>query len=150
MFSSWTATLDVIEAVLKASQIQYIRYDGSIPQQRRNAALARFQSDPTCTVALFTIACGAVGLDLTVASRAYLMEPHWNPTVEDQALARIFRMGQLKEVKTTRYIIRNSFEGEIIKRQEEKRRFATVLLSSSSSKTEGSADTVTNLRSLLS
>ena len=49
-------------------------------------------------------------LDLTSASRAYLMEPHWNPSVEQQALARIYRMGQNRPVTTIRYIMRNSFE----------------------------------------
>jgi SNF2 family DNA or RNA helicase len=38
------------------------------------------------------------------------MEPHWNPSVEQQALARIYRMGQTRKVTTIRYIMRNSFE----------------------------------------
>jgi hypothetical protein len=49
-------------------------------------------------------------LDLTVASRAYLMEPHWNPSVEQQALARIYRMGQMRPVTTVRFVMRDSFE----------------------------------------
>ncbi|PVH83787.1 hypothetical protein DL98DRAFT_412175, partial [Cadophora sp. DSE1049] len=49
-------------------------------------------------------------IDLTSASRAYLMEPHWNPHVEEQAFARIHRMGQLLEVTTIRYVMNNSFE----------------------------------------
>jgi SNF2 family DNA or RNA helicase len=38
------------------------------------------------------------------------MEPHWNPSVEQQALARIYRMGQTRKVTTIRYIMRDSFE----------------------------------------
>jgi hypothetical protein len=49
-------------------------------------------------------------LDLTAASVAYLMEPQWNPMMEEQALCRIHRLGQRKEVKTIRYRIRGSFE----------------------------------------
>ena len=49
-------------------------------------------------------------LTLTAASYAFLMEPHWNPTIEDQALARIHRLGQKNEVMTIRFFIRNSFE----------------------------------------
>ncbi|KAK4444372.1 SNF2 family N-terminal domain-containing protein [Podospora aff. communis PSN243] len=49
-------------------------------------------------------------LTLTVASRAYLLEPHWNPTLEDQALARIHRMGQKREVTTVRFFVRDTFE----------------------------------------
>ena len=73
-------------------------------------------------------------LDLTVACRAYLMEPHWNPTVEEQALARIHRIGQMKEVKTIRFIIRDSYEQEVVKLQECKNELAELLLDPSASK----------------
>ena len=49
-------------------------------------------------------------LDLTAASVAYIIEPQWNPMMEEQALGRIHRMGQTKEVKTIRYQMRGSFE----------------------------------------
>ncbi|KAK3497860.1 SNF2 family N-terminal domain-containing protein [Neurospora hispaniola] len=67
-------------------------------------------------------------LTLTVASYAFLMEPHWNPTLEDQALARIHRMGQTREVTTVRFYIRDSFEERVMEVQEKKRKLATVLL----------------------
>jgi SNF2 family DNA or RNA helicase len=49
-------------------------------------------------------------LDLTAGSRAYLLEPHWNPMIEEQALCRVHRVGQKREVTTVRYLIRGSFE----------------------------------------
>lgn len=49
-------------------------------------------------------------LDLTVASRVHLLEPQWNPAVEDQALARVHRMGQNRPVVTMRYIVSDSIE----------------------------------------
>lgn len=49
-------------------------------------------------------------LDLTAASRAYLLEPHWNPMIEEQALCRVHRVGQQREVTTVRYLMRGSFE----------------------------------------
>lgn len=52
----------------------------------------------------------AHSLDLTAGSRAYLIEPHWNPMIEEQALCRVHRVGQLREVTTIRYLVRNSFE----------------------------------------
>jgi len=49
-------------------------------------------------------------LDLTAASRAYLMEPQWNPQTEEQALCRVYRLGQKRNVTTIRYRMLNSFE----------------------------------------
>ncbi|EHK45147.1 hypothetical protein TRIATDRAFT_39079, partial [Trichoderma atroviride IMI 206040] len=66
-------------------------------------------------------------LTLTEASRAYLMEPHWNPTLEDQALARIHRIGQTKEVTTVRFIVRDSFEERVVELQQSKADLASVI-----------------------
>lgn len=49
-------------------------------------------------------------LNLTAANHVFLMEPQWNPMVEDQALDRVHRIGQTKEVTTVRYIVRNTLE----------------------------------------
>ena len=49
-------------------------------------------------------------LDLTPASRAYILEPQWNPMMEEQALDRVHRIGQTRPVTTIRYVMRNTFE----------------------------------------
>ena len=49
-------------------------------------------------------------VDLTAGSDVHLMEPHWNPMVEAQALDRVHRIGQEREVWTTRYIVDGSIE----------------------------------------
>jgi SNF2 family DNA or RNA helicase len=64
-------------------------------------------------VILVSITCGGAGLDLAAASRAYLLEPQWNPMTEEQAMYRIYRMGQKRDVVTIRYRIRNSFENVV-------------------------------------
>lgn len=51
-----------------------------------------------------------ISLNLTAANRAYLMEPHWNPTIEEQALARIHRLGQTRPVVTIRLVMQESIE----------------------------------------
>jgi hypothetical protein len=63
----------------------------------------------TSTLQLFQFA-EHVRLDLTAGSRAYLLEPHWNPMIEEQALCRVHRVGQQREVTTVRYLMRGSFE----------------------------------------
>lgn len=53
---------------------------------------------------------GPLSLDLTTGSRVYLLEPHWNPMIEEQALCRVHRVGQKHDVTTIRYLMRDSFE----------------------------------------
>ncbi|KAK1479163.1 WD domain-containing protein [Colletotrichum tamarilloi] len=128
VFSTWTMTLDIIEVGLKQAGISVLRYDGKVPQRERQKVIDRFRDDPSLRVLLLTLSCGAVGLTLTVASRAYLMEPSWNPTIEDQALARIHRMGQEKEVTTVRFYVKDSFEEAVVTNQKLKRELAGILL----------------------
>jgi SWI/SNF-related matrix-associated actin-dependent regulator of chromatin subfamily A3 len=111
-----------------------VRIDGNLSGSRREEAIRKFQTDDCVRVILVSITCGGTGyvrqslpesaysphpldglltrtsLDLTAASRAYLLEPQWNPMIEEQALSRIHRLGQTKEVKTIRYRVRGSFE----------------------------------------
>ncbi|KAJ2988129.1 hypothetical protein NUW58_g4138 [Xylaria curta] len=130
VFSTWRLTLDLITRGLEDERIRSIRFDGKVPQKDRQSVLGLFNSDPGLRVMLLTLSCGAVGLTLTAASRAYLMEPHWNPTLEEQALARIHRLGQSREVETVRFYVQDSFEEQVMKIQESKKQLAGVLLSS--------------------
>ncbi|UZP43118.1 hypothetical protein NXS19_010934 [Fusarium pseudograminearum] len=129
VFSTWRMTLDIVEAGLEQSSISSVRFDGKVPQRSRQKVVDNFRNDPSVHVMLLTLSCGAAGLTLTVATRAYLMEPHWNPTLEEQALARIHRIGQTREVTTVRFFMRDSFEHQVIKRQESKKYLAGLLLS---------------------
>ena len=49
-------------------------------------------------------------LNLIAANRVFLMEPQWNPMLEDQALDRVYRIGQTKEVTTVRYVVKGTLE----------------------------------------
>ncbi|CAI6339364.1 unnamed protein product [Periconia digitata] len=150
VFSTWRLTLDIVERGLAKSGIQSVRFDGKVPQAQRQPVLDRFRTDPNVRVMLLTIQCGAVGLTLTEASRAYLMEPHWNPTIEEQALARIHRIGQTQEVTTVRFYIRNSFEERVMEVQETKKNLASVLLSGHDGESvDDSLGALQRLRSLL-
>ncbi|KAF2729703.1 chromatin remodeling complex subunit [Polyplosphaeria fusca] len=125
MFSTWRLTLDLIEAALNQAGIRSVRFDGKVSQAQRQPVLNEFKSNPEVRVILLTLQCGAVGLTLTEASRAYLMEPHWR----EQALARIHRIGQEREVITVRFYIRKSFEVRVMETQQSKKNLAGFLLS---------------------
>ncbi|KAJ2980468.1 hypothetical protein NUW58_g6934 [Xylaria curta] len=150
VFSTWRLTLDLVKAGLDRNSIPNVRFDGQVPQNERGGVVTRFRTDPTVRVMLLTLSCGAVGLTLTAASRAYLMEPHWNPTLEEQALARTHRLGQTKPVTTVRLYMRDSFEEEVIKVQRTKKQLANVLLLPHDGGSGGdNLETLQGLRSLL-
>ncbi|KAF2493310.1 hypothetical protein BU16DRAFT_563473 [Lophium mytilinum] len=129
VFSYWASTLDLIERGLETNGIQYVRFDGKLSPEARHLVLEKFRRDASITVILMTITCASVGLDITAASRAYIMEPQWNPTVEEQALARIHRMGQTKDVTTVRFVMEGSFEQRVRDIQHKKTELAELLLS---------------------
>ncbi|KAK6216250.1 vacuolar ATPase assembly integral membrane protein vma21 [Pestalotiopsis sp. IQ-011] len=57
-----------------------------------------------------TLGTGAVGLNLAIASRIYLLEPQWNPSIESQAIGRALRLGQTAQVVIMRYIMIGTIE----------------------------------------
>ncbi|KAI1057484.1 hypothetical protein LB507_011600 [Fusarium sp. FIESC RH6] len=129
VFSFWKSTLDLAHVALKAEKIACAQVDGTVPASLRPEVFERFRSDNSVQVLLLSLSCGAVGLTLTAASRAYLMEPQWNPAIEEQALSRIHRIGQTKSVTTVRFIMDNSIEQYVVEVQNSKRDFITVLMS---------------------
>ncbi|KAK6537153.1 alpha-1,6-mannosyltransferase [Orbilia ellipsospora] len=129
VFSTWQMTLDIVENGLIEAGIKFERFDGKVPQKDRQAVLNRFRGDPSVRVLMLTLSCGAVGLTLTEASYAYLLEPHWNPTIEEQALARIYRIGQKNEVTTIRFFVKDTFEERVQEIQQSKKDLESLLFS---------------------
>jgi len=61
VFSSWTTTLDLIEAALEKAHIPYVRVVGRVSSRNRSIAFKNFRNDCTIKVMLLTISCGAEG-----------------------------------------------------------------------------------------
>ena len=79
--------------------------------KQRASVVSSFQ-DPhsdTPKVLLLSLRAGGVGLNLTAANRLYLLDPAWNPSTEDQCFDRIHRLGQLKNVKVTKFIMKDRY-----------------------------------------
>ncbi|KAF2792116.1 hypothetical protein K505DRAFT_408838 [Melanomma pulvis-pyrius CBS 109.77] len=110
VFSYWTKMLDLIQQALPSRGFTSQRIDGSTSLEGRTKALCIFNEDPNCTVMLASIGSAGEGVDLTAANHVHLMEPHWNPMAEAQAVDRVHRIGQVREVLVRRYIVGNSIE----------------------------------------
>lgn len=136
VFSQWTSMLDLLEGMLERHGIGCARLDGTMRREDRTDAMERLKSDRKTEVLLVSLRAGGVGLNLVTASRCYLVDPYWNPAVEAQAIDRVHRMGQTRNVVATRYIVKDSIEETMLKIQERKRELANMSLSQSLSKKE--------------
>ncbi|XP_065496614.1 helicase-like transcription factor isoform X2 [Caloenas nicobarica] len=124
--SQFTTFLSLIENPLKESGFAFTRLDGSMAQKKRAEAIQCFQSSQagSPTVMLLSLKAGGVGLNLTAASRVFLMDPAWNPAAEEQCFDRCHRLGQNRDVVITKFIVKDSVEENMLRIQNKKRELA--------------------------
>ncbi|CAO3585381.1 unnamed protein product [Absidia cylindrospora] len=126
VFSQFTGFLDMIQVALKLHGIEFVRFDGTLSQAQREKVLDKFTNkniendSQQPMVMLISLRAGGVGLNLTCASRAVIMDPWWNFAVEAQAIDRVHRLGQVNDVIVTRFIIKDSVEEQILDIQNRK------------------------------
>jgi len=126
VFSQWTSLLDLIEPHLTAAGIAFNRLDGTTVD--RAGVVAGFQADDGPPVMLLSLKAGGTGLNLTAADHVFLIDPWWNPAVEDQAADRAHRIGQDKPVMVYRMVARDTVEERILELQDRKRALANAAL----------------------
>ncbi len=126
IFSEFTSHLDLIERALTDNNHTFVRIDGTMSLSRRRKVLDALSSDDSATILLASIKAAGQGLNLTAASRAFIMEPMWNPAAEQQAVDRIYRLGQKREVFIKRYQMEDSIEMKIMMIQKKKQALADI------------------------
>ncbi len=119
VFSQWTSLLDLLEPHLRQGKIAFTRLDGST--RDREEVVREFQRQDGPPVMLVSLKAGGTGLNLTEADHVYLMDPWWNPAVEDQAADRAHRIGQLRPVLIHRLVAQSTIEERIVELQAAKR-----------------------------
>lgn len=128
VFSQWTAFLDLLQIPLSRSNISFLRLDGTLSLQQREKVLQQFSKEDDIMVLLMSLKAGGVGINLTAASNAFIMDPWWNPAVEEQAVMRIHRIGQTKSVNIKRFIVKGSVEQRMEAVQARKQRMISGAL----------------------
>ncbi|ETW09806.1 hypothetical protein H310_00284 [Aphanomyces invadans] len=136
VFSQWTHMLDLVETTLQQHGYSHCRFDGSLKQDDRERVLHRFNSNPDVQVLVISLKAGGVGLNLTAASVVIMMDPWWNPGIEDQAIDRVHRLGQTRDVLVKKYIVEDTVEGMILQLQQRKATLASTVLATSKSGAE--------------
>jgi superfamily II DNA or RNA helicase len=130
VFSQWTSMLDRVEPHLAREGIAFTRLDGSTGD--RAGVVARFQADDGPPVMLVSLKAGGTGLNLTAADHVFLIDPWWNPAVEDQAADRAHRIGQDKPIFVYRLVAADTVEEGILALQLKKRAIADAALADGS------------------
>ncbi|KAJ3187887.1 hypothetical protein HDU85_006280 [Gaertneriomyces sp. JEL0708] len=120
VFSQFTSMLDLCEVPLRRRGFNFVRYDGKMSAAQRDNALTALRSDPKITVILVSLKCGSLGLNLTCCNRVMMLDVWWNPAVENQAIDRVHRFGQQRQVEVHRLTIKDSVEERILELQKKK------------------------------
>uniref|UniRef100_A0A1A8EJ16 Helicase-like transcription factor n=1 Tax=Nothobranchius korthausae TaxID=1143690 RepID=A0A1A8EJ16_9TELE len=147
--SQFTRFLTILETPLRQHGFRFVRFDGSMSQQKRTQVIQEFQSSAAGgpTIMLLSLKAGGVGLNLTAASRVFLMDPAWNPATEEQCIDRCHRLGQNRKVVVTKFIVKNSVEENMVKIQRKKQDLVEKAFGSSS--TNKKTSRIDDIRALM-
>lgn len=117
VFSQFTGYLKSISARLAKEGIGHLYLDGST--RNRAEVIEAFTSGQE-PVFLISLKAGGFGLNLTEADHVFIMDPWWNPAAEQQAVDRIHRIGQDKEVHVYRLVAEGTIEEKVMQLKESK------------------------------
>lgn len=131
IFSQFVKQLSIFRAKFEVEAIPYAYLDGST--KNRGEVVATFQEDETVRVFLISIKAGGVGLNLTQADYVFILDPWWNPAVEQQAIDRTHRIGQDKKVFIYKFISKDTVEEKILSLQRRKKILASTLITTEES-----------------
>jgi len=132
VFSQFTSLLDVLQAELKRTSVAFVRLDGSMSHDQRVQSLQSFNGHAHVQVALCSLKAAGTGLNFTVADHVLLVDPWWNPAVEDQAIDRAHRLGQHRPVRALRFVAEHTVEERILSVHDQKRAIMEGALSKKS------------------
>ncbi|TRM66530.1 SNF2 family N-terminal domain-containing protein [Schizophyllum amplum] len=133
VFSQFVNFLDLVAFRLQRAGFAVCRLEGTMSPQARDATIKHFMTNVDVPVFLVSLKAGGVALNLTEASRVYLLDSWWNPAVEYQAMDRIHRLGQRRPVQAIKLVVEDSIESRIVQLQEKKAAMVDATLSTDDS-----------------
>lgn len=120
VFSQFTSMLQLIEWRLRRAGFNTVMLDGSMTPAQRQKSIEYFMNNTEVEVFLVSLKAGGVALNLTEASRVFIVDPWWNPAAEWQSADRCHRIGQKRPCVITRLCVEDSIESRIVMLQEKK------------------------------
>lgn len=131
IFSQFVKHLEIFKPYMEREKISYAYLDGST--RNRGEIVADFQQNEQVRVFLISIKAGGVGLNLTQADYVFILDPWWNPAIEQQAIDRTHRIGQDKKVFIYKFISKDTVEEKILALQRRKKSLASSLITTEES-----------------
>ncbi len=128
VFSQYTGMIALIERYLQTAGIGFASLKGEMPVGKRQKMITEFNTQPDCRVFCASLLAGGIGIDLTGAQAVIHYDRWWNPAREEQATARVHRMGQKNVVQVFRLITKGTLEEKIHTLIMNKRQLATALI----------------------
>ncbi len=128
IFSSMVKHLELFRQKLQAANEPFAWITGAVSSKERAAEVERFQNDPAVQTFFISIKAGGTGLNLTAADYVFILDPWWNPTIEDQAIARAHRIGRKGNVFARKFLTRDTLEEKIYKLQQRKKQLAEDII----------------------
>lgn len=144
VFSQFTSFLEIVEDALNKKKISYMYLDGQTSMKDRQRSVEEFQNGD-CQVFLISLKAGGLGLNLTAANYVILMDPWWNPAIENQAADRAHRIGQKRSVTVIRMVSAQTIEEKILKLHEKKQDLADRMLEGTADSSSLSMDDILDL-----
>ncbi|KAL8941525.1 MAG: hypothetical protein Q9211_001789 [Gyalolechia sp. 1 TL-2023] len=120
VFSQFTSMLQLVEWRLRRAGFNTVMLDGSMSPAQRQRSIEYFMNNTHVEVFLVSLKAGGVALNLTEASRVFIIDPWWNPAAEWQSADRCHRIGQRRPCVITRLCIEDSVESRMVMLQEKK------------------------------
>lgn len=134
IFSQTRQMLDIIEKFMINEGHSYLRMDGTTGVKSRGPMMDEFNQNISIFAFLLTTRTGGFGVNLTGANRVILYDPDWNPSTDEQARERVYRIGQRKDVIIYRLITRGTIEEKVYHRQLFKKFLSNKVLNDPSQK----------------
>ncbi|OEK02753.1 helicase SNF2 [Roseivirga sp. 4D4] len=131
IFSQFVKHLTIVRKYFDDKGLQYSYLDGTTKD--RQGQVDAFQNNKDIKLFLISLRAGGLGLNLTEADYVFLLDPWWNPAIEEQAVDRAHRIGQKKTVFTYKFIARDTVEEKILALQKNKLKLASDLISTEES-----------------
>lgn len=120
IFSQFVKHLHIYRNYFDKQSWKYSYLTGEIKESERKNIISEFQNEPDNLLFLISLKAGGVGLNLTAADYVFILDPWWNPAVEQQAISRAHRIGQKRNVFSYKFITNDSIEEKILKLQQRK------------------------------